>query len=235
MSSNAPTPVGGSLPALQRRGGQELSAMLRLDALTVRPWLKGLGFFVLMAVAFAFLLKQPELGLMMVLIGALVSVLNLFASDEAYRLPYLYGALPVSRRTVITSHYAMAVGFLAVAAAIGGVIGAVAAPPGDRLDACWAALAALGLMWVVWSVEAPITITWGARKAGQVIMGGVFLVGGLGFLVAQWNGGEAASAAPREVPSSMIPLLSAVSVAVGAAALVASWFVAVRIYERHDF
>ena len=149
----------------------DLIPMLKLDALTLvaqrRSVLLAVGMGVLLALWGGPILAVGLLGML-----GYMTALNLFHADEAYRLKQLYGSLPVRRRTVMASHYVVAVALVTSAVALGLLVEPLRAllggepTPGILESAGVLATALVGAVALV----VPLVIRFGARTVSYVTL-----------------------------------------------------------------
>lgn len=212
----------------------DLAPMVRLDLLTLIASRRMLLVYVMLVCFFSFM-GGWSFALPMIGVAGVVTCLNLFSIAEANNLRRLYGALPVRRRTVMTSHYLVTAGLTVVAIGVGLLVTAIAAlMRGESLvELGVSGAATLGALLLVLAFLVLAYVKWGTTMGAWlglilvlVVSGGILLSGDvIGPLLVDALG------------PTLVGLGSAVGwllLALAVVAQVASWWVAVRIYERQD-
>lgn len=210
-----------------------LAPMVRLDIANLASYRRA-ALPILAALAFmAWSGGMSTAAVLLYLLGFLVAM-NAFTMDDSHRLPMLYGALPVSRRTVITSHYLVGVGALLASVLLvvptalvsqasgnGGFAQEIAAGVGIVLGTSASAAVAL-----------PLVVRLGARAMAYVAIG-LMVLGALVMMAVR-----------RLAPTLLDALTVAVehrtlAIVAGLVLLVALWLASWRIsaawFERKDF
>lgn len=174
MSSHALT------AAPRDRNESALAPMLRLDVASLASWGRMAPLLVLATGVMAFT-SGVQVAVLMLTVGSAFMALNPFTMDERYRLPLLYGGLPVSRRTVVTSHYVIAVGAFALASAL--VVPAALLSPfffglgvWDEVGAGWLMLAVAS---AVVALFLPLVVRFGVKSLAYAYVAGLGLVAAL--------------------------------------------------------
>ncbi|MFT3888430.1 MAG: ABC-2 transporter permease [Arachnia sp.] len=208
----------------------EFGAMLRLDAFNLISLRRVVPIYGVLVVAFAVMWGGVMALPLVAALGVMTSTV-LFCSGPADRRNLLSGTLPVRRRVVMLSHYAIvAVGTVLVAALT--VVVTLAADtlrrrPDEGLLAAGAATC--GGVFLVLSVLLPLQVRWGGDVARWVAMPASLV------LVIVLTLARDAGWAPAPAQTAGFDAVAPWGLLVlGLAALSVSWAVAVKVYERQD-
>lgn len=210
---------------------RNIGPMLRLDLAgltSLRTTLVVIGVLALVSV-----LGGPAAAASLLSMLAMFVSLLVLGRDDKGGVPMLHGALPVTRRTVVTAHYLVGGGAFA-AAMLAAVLGAVAS--GAVSGAPWAgdvvgSLATVCGAALYVALALPAQLRYGFAGVWYT---GLAVFGTLVVLSA------AVSHLGVDVPSTAVSLgdrpvaTSAVLLAVTGLAWLVSWLVACRVYERKD-
>lgn len=211
----------------------ELLPMLKFDLRVVAGAQGGvMVLIVLVAGGLAAFGGSASVATPMVVVLALFLGLSLFTSDETYRLRHLHGTLPVARRTVLTSHYAVGAGALVLLMAVGlfaALLGTVVS--GEPVESTvTGSLLVLGVVLLAYAVQVPLIVRFGATQGRFALLAVMAVVIAVAMLAV-----GAADAVDIEVPAFLAsPALPWLVVGVGLVALVPSWWASVLLYERQD-
>ncbi|WP_296136771.1 ABC-2 transporter permease [uncultured Tessaracoccus sp.] len=210
---------------------RDLRAMIALDLHTLRS----LGWTAVILIGFALVLALSgagsAAGASMIAVLCLTVGIQFFRQDEVARLNELYAGLPVSRRTVIRSHYLVCASAFVLGGACLTLLALAVRGPED-------ASAALGTCVVTaWITGAYIpVVVWLGKRAFLVLFLVVGVVGAtLGFAL----GALSDDAAPRIVAAFTWLAEHPWETAAGVVTvLVVTWLVSyactARIYARQD-
>lgn len=219
------------------RQGSTLAPMLLLDIANLASWRRAAPVIVVAMAGMAWS-SGVQMAVLMLYVGSAFMAFNPFTMDERYRLPLLYGGLPVTRRTVITSHYLIAVGALAMAMVLV-VPCALLSHAGLGLDI--GEEIQIGLLTitgasVVLGPALPLVIRFGVKVLSYAYLGVLGLFAGLAMLTKLTGLGPVV---PLESLATWAEthLLAAVSIlaVVVVGIWVASYLVSVRWFEAKDF
>ncbi|WP_040159488.1 ABC-2 transporter permease [Nigerium massiliense] len=147
----------------------------------------------------------------------------------------LFGVLPVNRRTVISGHFlagiATVVGLLALG---GGMLALAALATGQAMGEVLGSLVGLlVVLLIVYAVVTPMSLRFGARNAGIVlVLAFGFVVAASGFWYSMSGSGVASSDQPSGEP--LWGLLAGGAALLTLVVLALSYLVSVRIYEHQD-
>ncbi len=211
-----------------------LVPMLRLDLANLGSWRRA-GPLVLVALAFMTWSSGVSMASVMLYVGGFLLATNAFTMDGKYRLPLLYGGLPVTRRTVITAHHLMAVAAMLVAALL---VIPCAAISHLALGSDVGAEIRLGVTTVlgtsvVLAVLLPFIARFGIVAITYAALGMLAVAGFLGLFVRVPN--LAALTGATAWLSAHTGLAQLLVLAVVAAIWMVSYLVSVRWYEAQDF
>ncbi len=223
------------MPEMSSVRSNGLGRMLRLDLRLLRPMLWLGGFFFLIA-AFTLGRGRTDGAAPFLAILPTMALLQLFGAVERDRLTSLFGALPVSRATVMRAHHLTALGIAALTYLpwlFGVAIHAVFPARGVEAGALLGWSAALGVVLVAMAVMTPAIVKWGTSRGVILLL--VFAVTA-GFvvtlLVSSVHRWERLSA--WFGPGLTSPWMMLVLLALGLLVFAGSCVVSTRIYERQD-
>lgn len=213
-----------------------LTAAVRLDVMTVRPYLKQVLLLVGIGSVVAVTMRNPYSATPMIMIyGVLVSSYA-FAVSAQNNLETLYATLPLRRGTVVNARYLMTVlyqtAMLVLSLVIGWLAGLLTGEPYS-----WAAALALGAgvfaaVLVVLAMQFPIYFALGYIKARLVAITPLMVIFILVMVVVNLQPAWAVSAA-ESLQDPATPALLAL-LAASLAVLAASAWVSRRLYAAKD-
>lgn len=170
----------------------------------------------------------------MIMVYMIMTLMNLFALDDASKWDRYAVTLPLSRRGIVAVRYLFLAGITVVANlfafALSVVIGAVRGQEGSLLESLLISASLLMVFLLIASVTVPLCYRFGAEKSRMALMA-VFMLVFLGFI---WF-------MPKLEPLlAGLSTLNATLLATGAVVLtlglyIASYFVSVRIYAKKEF
>lgn len=212
-----------------------LGPMLRLDIANLATWRRS-GPVIIVALLFLAWMGGLQMASIMLYIGWYLIAVNAFTMDDNHRLPLLYGGLPVTRRTVVTSHYLIALAALAAAALLivpAALISASRPEGGLFADEVGIGLGTLLGTSAALAVMIPLIVRFGSRALGYVALGIMAVFAFVALAVGPWI---AAPAARLTAWAAANPVLAtAVAVVLLVAAWLASYLASVRLYAAKDF
>ena len=204
-----------------------LGAMVRLDLLTIKS-MRNVVLFLMAIGAVLATFGVWAFTMPMVAILTVLTIASVVGGGETLNLRLLYGALPVSRRTVITAHYVVAIGTLCVSTIPLVVGGLLAGLLGNEQPPRVEVLGIMAVTAMIVPFLIPAYVKWGQAKAGLIVMAAAFTLGGLGALA---NAFAKNTTMTVPEPPAVSPWWLAVAIPV---AYLASSLVSVRIYEHQD-
>lgn len=93
---------------------RNLTAMLGIDTLHIRATLRRSPLIFLVALIISSLGGMYNAGIILYLLITIIAT-HAFTIDDTHKLVFFYSTLPVSRKTVVTSHYVLAAAAVGVA------------------------------------------------------------------------------------------------------------------------
>lgn len=213
-----------------------LTAAIRLDLMTVRPYAKQVLLLVGLGTVIAVTMGDPYAATPLIMVyGVLVSSYA-FAVSDKNNLETLYATLPLRRGTVVAARYLMTLlsqtALLALSLVIGWLTGAITGEPYS-----WTAALALGAgvfaaVLVVLAVQFPIYFALGYTRARLIAIAPLLVIFILVMVVANlqpaWAVGLAASLQDPATPA----LLGATAAAL--AMVAASAWLSRKLYTAKD-
>lgn len=211
-----------------------LWSMMELDLRAVFGGnVRTLAFLGLVLVAAA-LFGGTAMGVPMAATVASILSLNVFTADSLHGLTRLHGSLPVARRTVITSHFLVALGLMLTIVAGAVTLAALGdTVRGEPSDALLTGLLLFGVLSVVIAAQFPFQVRYGHQPA-RVILIALMGVVALGFVFVATVGAtflETLETGSAEGSLTVFPWLVA---GIAVVVWVVSYAVSRRIYERQD-
>lgn len=209
---------------------RDLAPMLRLDLLTLVASRKMLAIYVLV-VCFLVAVNGALVALPMIGVASMMVCLNLFGTIENHRLTQLYGSLPLRRRTVMVSHYAVTAVLTCVFVLLGALAAAVAAwVRAEPAVGVAEGVGTLGALLLVLALVTPAYVAWGTRTGGLVTLVVVATV--IGGLLA--FGDNPVLAGALRGLAGVGPEASWWVLGAGVLAQAASLVVSIGVYTRQD-
>lgn len=214
---------------------RNLAPMIRLDLANLANWRRA-ALPVLGALIFMTWANGMQMAVVLLYLGCYLLCLNPFTVDDRFKVPQLYGSLPVTRRTVITSHYVIAVG---------AVLGTVALIPAvawlshlttrnDFTTEALGGLAGLLISALFFSALLPLTVRLGPQATSYAFLG-LMVVFALATMLLR---GPAKAFDMRWLVDLIMGKQGTTVVFLAIAVLIAwglSYLLAVRWYEAKDF
>ncbi len=222
MPDPRPSPLAGIGP------------MLRLDLANLASWRRAAPF-VLVGMLFMAYTAGVQMAAVMLYVGSYFLAVNTFTMDDRYRLPLLYGGLPVTRRAVLTSHYLVALAAV-VAALVLLVPCAYVATFALGTDLTTELGTGLGVMAGVSLVLAailPLVVRYGVTAMSYAALGIMAALGVVAFVVRA-TGLAAALPSPEALTAHPVATSLAL-LAVVTLGWLASYALSLRSYETRDF
>lgn len=214
---------------------RELAPMLRMDLANLAGWRRAAAP-VAAALVFITWTNGTEMSMVMLSMGMVILALNPFTTDDRYRMALLYGGLPVTRRSVIASHYLIAVGTLVGLLALTPAL-AWLSHEANGLDfatellGTWASLLLTSL---VVSVLLPLTVRFGLEAPAYMALGTLTLIA-LGTVLERGLGIPYDLTAPAAWLVANAVLAAVLVVTAVAAAWWVSYLISARLYAVKDF
>ncbi len=215
-------------------------SFVRLDLSTQRQGLRRMALAVIVfVVMFSLLSTDLTAVAMAVAVLPLMLPMLFFAEDQRSHLDTLYGALPLTRRQVVTGRYASLMLWSLGAATLGPVVAIAVAQVQGRPPSAGALVAgdltAWSAAWIVLSLQLPAYFRWGYAKAGTIIQIATFALFFAAVPAIRWAAPSLATLlSPGSAPAgiSLAAMWIPPAAALGAAAL--SRWGAGRFYARRE-
>lgn len=213
-----------------------LVPMLRLDLANLASWRQA-GPIVLVALGFMTWSGGVPMASVMLYVGGFLLATNAFTMDGKYRLPLLYGGLPVTRRTVITAHHLLAIAAMLLAALLVipcAVISQLALGSDLGAEIRLGVTTVLGTS-VVLAILLPFIVRFGIVAMTYAALAMLAAAGAFGLFVRSGFSHVEAIATAGAWLSAHPGLAQLLLLAVVAATWAVSYLVSVRWYEAQDF
>jgi hypothetical protein len=208
-----------------------LVPMLRLDLMTLRPMARLVGIGSAMSLALA-AFGGSGMGLGFVAMLATLLTTNLISDNQVNPLDRLYCALPLSRRTVVRSHYLMiaALAVLSVPLMLLACLAARLTGQGSfQNDAALAPTTGIVLIFLL-ALLVPAVVRFGSQKATFALFGAIMAFSAL--LMALERTLDLRPAAVWIL--THVALVDAIAILPAAGLLALSYLVSLRIYVAQD-